>query len=326
MAKVSKKIKNKRTESVTPKKTGINQVKPHSGDGSKTDTPGNDILIQMFYYMLLHRKTEEKISNLHKDGKIAGGVFSGRGMEAVCVGAASALEENDVLVPGYWDLGAHFVRGTTLRQVFCQFLGRLNGPTQGRDTNMHMGNRDAGIVGMSNHPGSMIPVAAGAALAGKIGNKNFCALVLTGDDGANSGDFHEALNAASTLNIPLVMVIENNHFANGNNSQRLYACKNLVERAAGYGIPGFLVDGSDIMEVYRAVRNAVLSAKSGGGPVLIEAQVVREPVYTSMGNGNHKPAQKKDADIRINKDPVETFLKYMESKKVLSSKNDQGTS
>ncbi|MCH8285787.1 thiamine pyrophosphate-dependent dehydrogenase E1 component subunit alpha [candidate division KSB1 bacterium] len=320
MAPVTKIAKNKRTQSVSPKKTGTGREKLHSVDGIKEVKPGKDDLSRMLYFMLLHREAEERILALHKEGKIAGGVFSGRGMEAVCVGAASALDENDVLVPGYWDLGAHLVRGTTLRQVFCQFFGRLNGPTQGRDTNMHMGNRDAGIIGMSNHPGAMIPVAAGAALAGKINNKIFCTLALTGDTGVNSGDFHEALNAASTLNLPLVLVVENNHFSAINHNKRQYACKNLVERAAGYGIPGFLVDGNDVLDVYRATRNAVLSAKSGGGPVLIEAQVVREPVYPAKRDGNHEPLQKKAVDNWKKKDPVGNFTRYLESKKIVSAK------
>lgn len=279
-------------------------------------TNRND-LKKLLYFMLLQRETEERIFELYRQGKIVGGVFTARGMEAISVGSAFALDDGDVLAPMHRDLGAHLVRGMTLRQVFCQYLGRKNGPSRGRDGSMHLADPDRRIIGMSSHLGAMIPVAAGAALAGKISGENYCVLTFIGDGGASSGDFHEGLNMAAVLKMPVVLIIENNQFAYSTPGDMQYACKDLVDRAIGYGIPGFLIDGNDVLEVYRTTRKAVLAAKERKGPTLIEAKTMR---FQVQHNENHKYIPKELADAWQKKDPVESFKKYLTSKKVITTK------
>jgi TPP-dependent pyruvate/acetoin dehydrogenase alpha subunit len=284
-------------------------------DKSVSKKPDKKLMIRMLKYMMQQRSTEERIFQLYKEGKIVGGAFSAKGMEAIPVGGALALGDKDVLFPTFRDLGAYFVRGMSLRQVFCQHLGRRNGPTRGRDANMHMGDPKLRIFGMISHLGAMIPVAAGTALAGRLKGEKNCALAYIGDGGTSSGDFHEGLNLASVLKLPLVVIIANNQIAYSTPNDKQYACKNLVDKAAGYGIKGHLINGNDVLEVFRTTCEAVRSVKAGNGPVLIEAKTFRMHIH----NGdNHKNASESVFKAWEKKDPIETFANFLKSKKILS--------
>ncbi len=237
------------------------------------------------YTMRLQREFEERIYKLFRQGRLVGAAYAGAGHEAIAAGSAYALDEGDVLVPMHRVIGAHFLRGHTPRDMMCQYLGRANGPTGGRDGNMHCGNMDLNIVGMISHLGANIPVAAGVALASKIQATGVVSLTYIGEGGASIGDFHEGLNFAAVHKLPMVLIVENNKFAYSTPARLEYACENIVDRAKGYGVVGKLIDGTDVESVYTTTREAVKLARDGGGPTLIEASCTR-----LLGHAQHDDA------------------------------------
>ena len=186
--------------------------------------------------------------------------------------------------------------------MMCQYLGRANGPTAGKDGNMHCGDWDHHIVGMISHLGANIPVAAGVALASKVRGEGAVSLTYIGEGGSSIGDFHEGLNFAAVHRLPMVLIVENNKFAYSTPTRFEYACENIVDRARGYGVAGALVDGTDVRAVYKATRDAVDLAREGGGPTLIEARCTR-----LLGHAQHDDAFYVPRDIMEdgwNNDPV----------------------
>lgn len=243
------------------------------------------------YTMFLQREFEERIYRLFRQGRLEGAAYAGAGHEAIAAGSAYTLADQDVLVPMHRVIGAHFLRNHTPRDMMCQYMGRANGPTGGRDGNMHCGDWDKRIVGMISHLGANIPVAVGIALASKIRREEVVALTYIGEGGTSIGDFHEGLNFAAVRKLPMVLIIENNKFAYSTPTEYEYACKDLVDRALGYGVPGVLIDGTDVREVYKATRDAVELARSGGGPTLIEAKCTRLEGHAQHDDASYVPAE-----------------------------------
>jgi acetoin:2,6-dichlorophenolindophenol oxidoreductase subunit alpha len=235
-----------------------------------------DALLHVYRLMRLTRAIEERTRALYFAGEIVGGVYTGAGMEATTVGAASALRTGDVLVPLHRDLGAHLVRGTTPREVFAQWLGRGDSPSMGRDSGLHVGDmRQRMIVPTTNVIGASLPVAAGTALAAKLRGERRVTLAFIGDGGTATGDFHEAMNLAASAWLPLVCVVEHNGYAFSTPTEAHTRIPTLALRAAAYGIPGDSVDGNDVEAVYDAAHAAVERARGGGGPTLVEARTFR---------------------------------------------------
>lgn len=246
---------------------------------------------KLYHTMRLQREFEERIYRLFRQGRIAGAAYAGAGHEAIAAGSAYALGPGDVLVPMHRVMGAHFLRGHTPRDLMLQYMGRANGPTHGKDGNVHCGDWSKRIVGMISHLGANVPTAAGIALASKIRGLDVVALTYIGEGGTSIGDFHEGMNLAAVRRLPLVVIIENNQFAYSTPAHHQYACENLVDRAEGYGIPGALIDGTDIREVYRASRDAIDRARAGGGPTLIEAKCTRLLGHAQHDNAWYVPKE-----------------------------------
>ena len=233
-------------------------------------------LLAVYRYMRLTRAMEDRTRALYFDGEIVGGVYTGNGMEATTVGAAYAMHPGDVLVPLHRDLGAHLVRGTTPREVFAQWLGRGDSPTLGRDNGLHFGDmRTRMIVPTTNVVGASLPVAAGTALAAKLRGDQRVTLAFIGDGGTTTGDFHEAMNLAASLALPLVCIVEHNGYAFSTPTETHSRVATLALRAVAYGIPGDTVDGNDVEAVYDATHVALARARDGGGPTLVEARTFR---------------------------------------------------
>ncbi|MBM3263267.1 MAG: thiamine pyrophosphate-dependent dehydrogenase E1 component subunit alpha [candidate division Zixibacteria bacterium] len=239
----------------------------------------------LYRVIRLQREFEERIYRLFKQGRMTGAAYAGAGHEAIAAGSAYALAPQDVLVPMHRVIGAHFLRGHTPVDMMLQYYGRADAPTKGRDGNMHCGNWSKKIVGMISHLGSNIPTAAGIALASNLQGLDVVALTYIGEGGTSIGDFHEGVNFAAVRRLPLVVIIENNRYAYSTPTDLEYACENLIDRAEGYGIPGELIDGTDIREVYRATQTAVARARAGKGPTLIEAKC-----YRLLGHAQHDNA------------------------------------
>ena len=264
-----------------------------------------DASLTMYYYLRLTRALEERLGILYRQGKILGGVYLSTGQEAVSVGAASVLAPEDVIVPSHRDLGAHLVRGIEPKEVLAQYLGRVGGPSRGRDGNVHFGDVRRNSVAFLSPMADGIPVAAGVALAMKQEGTGRVAMTWFGEGAASRGDFHEGVNLAAVLRVPVVFVCNNNQFAYSTPLERQTLVPDIAVRAAGYGIPGVTVDGNDILAVYGAARDAVARARRGEGPSLIECKTMRIRGHSEHDDASYVPKAMLEAWRA--KDPVRQY-------------------
>lgn len=271
-------------------------------------TPSLDLAdrIELYSWMRLTRTFDDRMVAMWKQGRGVGGTFSGRGHEAIAVGAASALAADDVIAPMHRDLGAYLVRGMTPERIFGNLLGKATGVTGGRDANLHgMGDLSLGIIGFVSHLPMSLPVALGAAVAFKQRGERRVALTFVGDGGTSSGGFHESLNMASVYQAPFVLVVENNQYAYSTPLDQQMRDPDIASRATSYGMPGVAIDGNDIEEVLSTVTTAVERARSGGGPTLIEAKTMR-----MLGHAIHDGAEYVPEELLSEweaKDPISRY-------------------
>ena len=276
-------------------------------------------LLDLHYYLRLTRTLEERIGILYRQGKIYGGVYLSTGQEAVSVGATAALESGDIILPSHRDLGAHLLRGIQPREVLAQYLGRTGGPTRGRDGNVHYGDIQRGDVAFISPMADSIPVAAGVALALKRQGKGRVAMTWFGDGATSRGDFHEGINLAAVLRLPAVFVCNNNQYAYSTPLHRQTLVPDIALRAAGYGIPGATVDGTDVLAVYRAARDAVARARRGEGPTLLECKTMRMRGHSEHDDASYVPRELLEAWRA--KDPLQRLEARLRQAKLL---DDEG--
>jgi len=249
-------------------------------------SPGRELYLQAFQGMLLARILDEKFASLYRAGKIHGGVFLGRGQEALSVAAGLALRPGDIFAPLIRDAAGRLAFGETVLDAVRTYLGSPLGPMRGRDGNVHRGNPRAGRLPMISHLGAMVAVVNGALLARRFQNiAGTVGLACLGEGATSTGAFHEALNQAGVEKLPLVLIVANNQFAYSTPTARQFACENLADRAAGYGAAGHTVTGNDLAACLRVVGGAVRRARGGGGPQLIVADLLR-----LCGHGEHDDA------------------------------------
>jgi TPP-dependent pyruvate/acetoin dehydrogenase alpha subunit len=246
--------------------------------------------IELWRFMKMAAGCDEAVLRLYRQGNIVGGAYTCRGNEATAVGSAYALFSHDYLFPMHRDLGAHLVKGQSLRNIFLQQLARGESLTRGRDGTGHYADPALRIYGNVSHLAAMIPMAAGVALASKLRNEESVVMNYIGDGGSNVGDFHEGLNMAAVMKLPFVLVIENNQFAYSTPNEAEFRCARLSDRAVGYGIPGVTVDGTDVEAVYDACREAVERARSGGGPSIVETETMRLQGHSASDDASYVPA------------------------------------
>ncbi|HPC62391.1 MAG TPA: thiamine pyrophosphate-dependent dehydrogenase E1 component subunit alpha [Verrucomicrobiota bacterium] len=245
-----------------------------------------DEYVKAYRYMLLARVLDDKYASLYRMGKIHGGVFLGRGQEALSVAVGLALRKGDVFAPLIRDAAGRLAFGETVLDAVRTYLGSALGPMRGRDGNVHRGHPQAGLLPMISHLGAMISVVNGVLLAHrfqKVGQTVGAACI--GDGATSTGAFHEALNQAAVERLPLVVVIANNQYAYSTPTSRQFACRSLVEKAAGYGMAGHEVDGTDLGACLSVVGHAVQQARSGAGPQMVVAELLR-----LCGHGEHDDA------------------------------------
>jgi 2-oxoisovalerate dehydrogenase E1 component len=231
-------------------------------------------LVALYRQLLLPRVIEEKMLNLLRRGQLSKW-FSGIGQEAVSVGAVSALRADDWVLPMHRNLGVFTGRDLDLPRLLRQVLGRADGYTAGRDRSFHFGARDHHVVGMISHLGAMLPVADGLALAAQLRGEDRVALSFCGDGATSEGDVHEAMNLAAVWKLPVIFLVENNQWGLSTPTTEQYACSALADRAVGYGMPGHVVDGNDVLAVREAVASAAEVARGDGGPTLLECLTFR---------------------------------------------------
>ncbi|HEX8472720.1 MAG TPA: thiamine pyrophosphate-dependent dehydrogenase E1 component subunit alpha [Pyrinomonadaceae bacterium] len=271
-------------------------------------------LLEMYRHLLLTRVVEEKLVNLYRQTKVVGGVFRSLGQEATAVGTCYALRAEDFIAPLIRDLGAVLTKGIRPREIFAQYMAKAWGPSEGRDLNIHFGNMEKGFIGPISHLGDMIPVMTGIALGGRMQKKNLVAVAYIGDGGMSTGAFHEGLNFAAVQRLPVIIVAEYNWYAYSTPTSKQTAVKNLADKAAGYGIPGHIVDGNDIIACYEVMRKAAETARAGGGACIIEAKTYRRKGHAEHDDQRYLPAG--ELEMWERRDPVERYERHLISNNI----------
>jgi TPP-dependent pyruvate/acetoin dehydrogenase alpha subunit len=272
---------------------------------------------ELYYYLRLNRRVDEQLTNLYRQGKVVGGVYSSLGQEAISVGTAYALGPDDVVGIMIRNAGAMLVRGFRPRDLFMQYMARRDGPTGGRDANTHFGDLRRGVIAPISMLGELVPLLAGVGLAAKIRREPRVALTYVGDGSTSTTPFHEGLNFAAVLKLPLIVIAENNGWAYSTPIEKQMANTRLVDRARAYGIAGTAIDGNNILEVYEATREAAERARKGGGPTLIEARTMRMKGHAEHDDARYVP--KEQIEKWRKRDPIATYEKLLAKEKLLTA-------
>ncbi len=266
-------------------------------------------LLQIYRNMLITRGVEERGHILYRQGKIPGSFYTGRGNEAAAVGVAMAMETEDVGTPLHRDMGVHITRGVEPWRIFANYMGRQDGPTHGRDGNVHMADTRLGLIAMVSHLPAMLPVAVGAALAFRIREERRVAVTWFGEGASARGDTHEGMNFAGVRRLPVVFICDNNQWAYSTPTHLEYAVEHLADRAQAYGFDGVVVDGTDVLAVFREAKRAIDKARDGGGPTLIECQTLRMEGHAVHDDAFYVPKELFEAWAK--RDPLERFRLWL---------------
>src|SRR5689334_23866393 len=272
-----------------------------------------DQLLEMYYYLRLTRTLEERLVALYRQTKVIGGLFRSLGQEGESVATAYALERGrnkDILSPLIRNLGSMLVMGAQPIQILRQYMAKADGPTRGRELNVHFKDLERGYLGQISHLGDMVPVMAGIALTFKLRGERRVGLVYIGDGATSTGTFHEGLNFAAVQKVPLVMIAEYNRWAYSTPPEKQFAVKDLAEKARGYGIPGVTVDGNDVLAVYEATKFAVERARRGHGVHFIEVKTYRRKGHAEHDDQHYVPKDELDWWATEN-DPIDRYTKQL---------------
>lgn len=256
--------------------------------GSKAEpveSRDKQLLLRIFETMVMTRAVEDRMVSMYRSGDLLGSLYTGHWHEAISVGTASALRQDDFLAPIHRDLGAHLWRGMDPAQVMASFMGKATSPTGGRDGTLHYGRLDLNIYNLPSHIPDNYPVALGFAFAFQYRDQDGVSLAYCGDGSTSEGNFHESLNIAAAMKLPAIFVVENNQYAYSTPVRLQSAVKEYAVKAQAYGMPGVTVDGTDVLAVYDATSEAVARARAGEGPSLIEGVTMR-----MHGHAEHDPA------------------------------------
>jgi TPP-dependent pyruvate/acetoin dehydrogenase alpha subunit len=283
-----------------------------SGDEAQELGLNRAAMLDMYRNMLATRLIEERGNLLFKAGKLPGSYYTGRGNEAASIGVATAMGELDVASPLHRNLGVHVTRGVPPAAIFCQFMGRDGGATHGRDSNLRSNDFSAGaglLAGVSHLP-AMIPVITGIALAFQLRQEPRVAIGWCGDGAAARGDMHEAMNLAGVRRLPIVYIIDNNQYAYSTPNRLSFACSHLADRGPAYGFEGIVVDGTDVLTVYREAHRAIEKAREGGGPTLLELVTLRMEGHAVHDDASYVPRELL-AEFTA-RDPLERFGAWLQ--------------
>src|SRR6266446_5423115 len=259
---------------------------PSHKTGADKAAPPHDRFLEAFRWMLLTRTLEEKLVSLYRGGLITGGVYIGKGQEAVSVACGLFLQKGDIFAPLIRDQAGRSAFGEPLLDVARTYLGSRQGPMRGRDGNIHRGRPRDNQLAMISHLGAMVSVTVGALMAKRFkGEKNFIGLACIGEGGMQTGSFHEGMNIAAVEQVPLVVVATNNHYAYSTPNDREFACRDFIDRARGCGFEGYRLDGSDVGACLDVVGGAGKGASAGLPRHLAVASTLR-----LSGHGEHDDA------------------------------------
>jgi 2-oxoisovalerate dehydrogenase E1 component len=280
--------------------------------GDKDD----EFLLNLYKRLLYPRMVEDKMLKLLRQGRI-GKWFSGIGQEAIAVGSTLAMQSNEYILPMHRNLGVFTSRDIPLKKLMAQWQGKITGFTKGRDRSFHFGTQDYKIIGMISHLGPQMALADGIALADVLANKQHATLVYTGEGATSEGDFHEAVNVAAVWSLPVIFLIENNGYGLSTPKLEQFRCKNLVDKAIGYGIEGIQIDGNNILEVYDTINQLAMEIRKDPRPVLVECLTFRMRGHEEASGTKYVPQELFDEWEK--KDPLSNYETYLIEQGILTS-------
>jgi 2-oxoisovalerate dehydrogenase E1 component len=285
------------------------QFNEHSKDLSHSE------LIHIYKQLLLPRIIEDKMLVLLRQGKISKW-FSGIGQEAIAVGSTLALQDDEWIMPLHRNLGVFTTRKMPLHKLFNQWQGNQNGYSKGRERSFHFGSKEHFICGMISHLGPQLAVADGVALAYKLKQENKISLAYSGDGGTSEGDFHEALNVAAVWDLPVIFLIENNGYGLSTPVNEQFRCKQLIDKAIGYGMEAIQIDGNNILAVYDTIKGVREYCIREQKPYLIECMTFRMRGHEEASGTKYVPKELFEEWGR--KDPVKNYEQWLVNENILT--------
>ena len=275
-------------------------------------------LIDMYRTMVRIRRFEERVAREFAEGNIPGSVHSYIGEEAVATGAIAHLRKDDYIMSTHRGHGHMIAKGGQTDRMMAELFAKKTGYCLGKGGSMHIADLDIGMLGAAGIVGSGIPIATGAGLSAKMRGTDQVTLCFFGDGASNLGRFHEGINLGAVWKLPVIYICENNLWAVSVPTSCSLAISNIADRAIGYGIPGIVVDGMDVMAVYEAAGEAVARARRGEGPSLIEAKTYRFRGHFEGDSGTYRP--KEEIEEWLKRDPLKSFKEKLLEMKLLTEK------
>ena len=280
----------------------------------------NELLLDMHHRMVRIRRFEEEAGKLMENGKVPGALHLYVGQEAVAAGVMVHLSNADQITSTHRGHGHLIAKGGEFDQMYAELAGKATGYCKGKGGSMHISNLDLGILGANGIVGGGPPIAVGAAFSNKFRNTNDVSVTFFGDGASNEGSFHEAANMAGLYKLPVVFVCENNGYGEYTAQSNHQAIVDVADRAAGYGMPGVVVDGMDAIAVYEAAGEAIARARAGLGPTLLECKTYR--YYDHVGVRGMGLTYRTDEEVERwqQKDPIERLEAHLIAQNVATRK------
>jgi pyruvate dehydrogenase E1 component alpha subunit len=275
------------------------------------------VLADMFEKMLEIRFFEERVFELYGQNLVPGTIHLYAGEEAVAVGVCSGLRKDDLITSTHRGHGHCIAKGAELKRIMAEILGKETGYCKGKGGSMHIADFSVGMLGATAVVGAGLPIAVGAGLTMKLEGKDRVVACFFGEGASNQGTFHESLNLASTWSLPVIFVCENNLYAMGTRQSRIMKLQNVADRAVAYGMPGEVVDGNDVLDVYEATCRAVQRARNSEGPTLIECKTYRHKGHSRVDSAKYRA--KEEVQEWLAKDPVRKLRERMLRDNTLSA-------
>lgn len=282
---------------------------PSEGSTRPSDQLTPERLLELYRTMLTIREFEDEVYRLFLKGLIHGTIHLARGQEAISAGVNAALRPDDYVSVTYRGHGHCIARGVSLEAMFAEMMGRVTGTCRGRGGSMHIKDYAKGVIGSFAIVGAGLPFAVGTGLSAKLQRNNRVSVVFFGDGAANIGEFHEALNIAAVHKIPVIFVCENNLYGEYSRIDRTTPFEDIARRADAYAIPGVIVDGNNVLDVYDATVDAVERARNGLGPTLLECKTYRHYGHSRTDPGKYRPEE--EVRFWMERDPVDRFYRYL---------------